>query len=226
MSGSDTFKRVKEAGVIPAIRTSSKDDAVKAVEAICQGGIAVIEVSLAMRNSLDVLAALAASYGKTVLVGAGTVVNAESVRQAALAGARFIVTPGVSGEAFDKAKEFGLAIFAGALTPTEVQAASAAGVDAVKLFPCFAAGGPRYLRALRGQYPATEFIASGGVGLENCIDYVRAGACAIGVGSEIADADSMTSGDYGVFRVRAKRFCEAVRDARALLRSTYSDRGD
>jgi 2-dehydro-3-deoxyphosphogluconate aldolase/(4S)-4-hydroxy-2-oxoglutarate aldolase len=96
-----------------------------------------------------------------MLVGAGTVIDAEGVRQAALAGARFIVPPGLSSEAVNKAQELGVAIFAGALSPTEVQVASAAGVDAVKLFPCFAAGGPRFLKALRGQYPATELIASG-----------------------------------------------------------------
>lgn len=95
--------------------------------------------------------------------------------------------------------------------------ASANGVDAVKLFPCFAAGETRYLRTLRGQYPQTDFIASGGVGLDNCFDYIRAGACAIGVGAEIADFDSMLAGDYPVFTVRARRLRQAVNDARALL---------
>jgi 2-dehydro-3-deoxyphosphogluconate aldolase/(4S)-4-hydroxy-2-oxoglutarate aldolase len=152
-----------------------------------------------------------------MLVGAGTVVDAEGVRQAALAGARFIVTPGFSREAVDKAKEYGLAIFAGALTPTEVQVASASGADAVKLFPCFATGDARYLKALRGQYPATEFIASGGVGLDNCEEYIRAGACAIGVGGEIVDAESLAAGSFSVFTVRARRLHDAVRSARGVL---------
>jgi 2-dehydro-3-deoxyphosphogluconate aldolase/(4S)-4-hydroxy-2-oxoglutarate aldolase len=222
MGRTDTFARVKEAGIIPALRTWNQDDAVKAAEAIRIGGILIVEISLAPKNALDVLAAVVAAHANSMLIGAGTVVDAEGVRQAALAGAQFIVTPGFSAEATAKAKEFDLAIFAGALTPTEVQIASAHDVDAVKLFPCFATGDTRYLRTLRGQYPHTDFIASGGVGLDNCFDYIRAGACAIGVGAEIVDFDSMLAGDYPVFTVRARRLRRAVNDARALLHAGSS----
>jgi 2-dehydro-3-deoxyphosphogluconate aldolase / (4S)-4-hydroxy-2-oxoglutarate aldolase len=226
MSRLATFKRVKEAGIIPAIRTSDPTEAVKAAEAIRAGGIAIIEVSLAPQKALDVLDAVATAHSQSILIGAGTVVDAEGVRQAALAGARFIVTPGFSAEVVDKAKEFGLAIFAGAMTPTEVQTASASGVDAVKLFPCFATGGARYLKALRGQYPATEFIASGGIGLDNCEEYIRAGACAIGVGGEIADFESMAARSFNILTVRAKRLREAVRSARGLRDSLSFNIGE
>lgn len=226
MSKLDTFKRVKEAGIIPAIRTSDRFEAIKAAEAIRAGGIPIIEVSLAPPKALDVLDSIAAALSGSMLIGAGTVVDAEGVRQAALAGARFIVTPGFSAEAVAKAKEFGLAIFAGAMTPTEVQTASAAAVDAVKLFPCFATGGVRYLKALRGQYPSVEFIASGGIGLDNCEEYIRAGACAIGVGGEIADFESMAAGSFGVLTVRAKRLREAIRNARGLRESLSLNVGE
>ncbi len=126
MSKMGTFDRVKEAGIIPAIRTPNRDEGVKAAGAILNGGIRVIEVSLALANALDVLDAIATAYSKSMLVGAGTVIDAEGVRQAALAGARFIVPPGLSSEAVNKAQELGVAIFAGALSPTEVQVASAA----------------------------------------------------------------------------------------------------
>ncbi len=215
--GLDTFKRVKEVGIIPAIRSSNQNDAVRAAEAILAGGIPIIEVSLAPKGALDVLAAIVSAQSLKILVGAGTVVDAEGVRQAALAGARFIVTPGFSPETVEKAKELSLAIFAGAMTPTEVQVATASGADAVKLFPCFAMGGARYLKALRGQYPGTEMIASGGVGLENCEEYIRAGACAIGVGGEIVDSESLAAGRFSRFTVRAKRLCRAVQDARRLM---------
>jgi 2-dehydro-3-deoxyphosphogluconate aldolase/(4S)-4-hydroxy-2-oxoglutarate aldolase len=218
----ETFKRIKDVGIIPAIRTTNIHVAIKAADAIRQGGIAVLEVSLAPKNGLEVLDAVATEHSKSMLIGAGTVVDGEGVRQAALAGAQFIVTPGFSAEAVAKAKEFGLAIFAGALTPTEIQTASASGAAAVKLFPCYASGGARYLKAMLGQYPGTEFIASGGVGLENCGEYIRAGACAIGVGGEIADTDSMAVGDFRVFTVRSKRLREAVRDARAVLEDNAS----
>ena len=222
MAKLDTLKRVIDVGIIPAIRTASAHNAVRAADAIRQGGIPVIEISLAPKGGLDVLDAVATEHSQTMLIGAGTVVDAEGVRQAALAGAQFIVTPGFSAEAVAKAHEFGLAIFAGALTPTEVQVAAASGADAVKLFPCFAAAGTRYLRTLRSQYPEINFIASGGVGLDNCAEYIRAGACAIGVGSEIADVESMSVGDYRVFTVRSKRLKEAVRDARAFLEESIS----
>jgi 2-dehydro-3-deoxyphosphogluconate aldolase/(4S)-4-hydroxy-2-oxoglutarate aldolase len=218
----DAFNRVKEVGIIPAMRTSSKEDAVRAVGAILEGGIDVIEISIALEDSLEVLAAVVAAHSNAVLIGAGTVVDAEGVRQAALAGAKFIVTPGFSADAVAKAKEFDLAMFAGALTPTEVQTASASGADAVKLFPCFASGGTRYLKALIGQYPNTNFIASGGVGLDNCSDYIRSGACAIGVGGEIADFESLSKGDYRVFTVRARRLREAVIDARTVMEESVS----
>jgi 2-dehydro-3-deoxyphosphogluconate aldolase/(4S)-4-hydroxy-2-oxoglutarate aldolase len=226
MSKLDTFERVKDAGIIPAIRTSDRSEAIRAAEAIRAGGIAIIEVSLAPPNALDVLDSIAVALSQSILIGAGTVVDAEGVRQAALAGARFIVTPGFSAEAVAKAKEFGLAIFAGAMTPTEVQTASAAGVDAVKLFPCFATGGARYLKALRGQYPKVEFIASGGIGLDNCEEYIRAGACAIGVGGEIADFESMAAGSFSVLTVRTKRLRQAIRNARGLRESLSLNIGE
>jgi 2-dehydro-3-deoxyphosphogluconate aldolase / (4S)-4-hydroxy-2-oxoglutarate aldolase len=217
MSKVDTFERVKEIGIIPAIRTSDRDAVLQAVEAIRLGGVPIIEVSLAASNALDVLRAVVSAHSHSVLVGAGTVVDAEGVRQAVLAGAQFIVTPGFSLEAVEKAKELGIAIFAGALTPTEVQLAYASGADAVKLYPCFATDGTRYLRALRGQFPGASFIASGGVDLHNCAEYIRTGAVAIGVGGEIADMDSLASRDFSVFTVRAKRLRRAISNARTVL---------
>jgi len=210
----ETFGRVRHEGIIPALRTSEPTEAVHAAQAIRLGGINVVEVSQAPPGSLAVLSAVVKAHETHILVGAGSVVNGEGVAKAAQAGAQFIVTPGFSAEAVRKAAELDVAIFVGALTPTEVQIASASGADAVKLFPCFAMVGPRYLKALRGQYSQTLFIASGGVTLENCAEYIRAGAIALGIGGDIADAESMAAGDHRVFTVRAKRFREAVTAAR------------
>lgn len=213
MGRKDVFTRVKQVGIIPAIRSSHPDQAVHAAEAIRLGGISIVEVSLALPGALKVLEAIANAHRKHMLVGAGSVTNDEALRLACQAGAQFIVTPGFSSSAVVMAAELDLAIFVGALTPTEVQVASTSGADAVKLFPCYAMGGARYLKALRGQYPHVDLIASGGVGLNDCEEYFRAGACAIGVGGEIADAESMATGHHRVFTVRAKRFHEAVRAA-------------
>ena len=222
MSKLDSLDRIKQIGVIPAIRVSNIHRALRAAAAIQQGGIPIIEVSLIPPDAAEVLQALAAEHGQSILLGAGSVIDAEGVRRSVSAGAQFIVTPGFSPEAVAKAQELNVAMLAGALTPTEVQVAHASGADAVKLFPVFSSGGTRYLKALRGQYPDTDFIASGGVGLENCADYIRAGAVAIGVGGEIADAESMAAGDYRVFTVRAKRLFEAVRSARSWMEESAS----
>ena len=173
----------------------------------------MIEMSLALPGALQALEAVAKAHGNNILVGAGSVLDGDSVRLAREAGAQFIVTPGFSSEAAEKAAELDLAIFAGALTPSEVQIASASGADAVKLFPCYALGGPRYVKSLRGQYPHVDLIASGGIGMSDCVEYFFAGACAIGVGGEIADAESMAAGNYRVFTVRARRFRKVMSEA-------------
>ncbi len=214
----DALAKVKQIGIIPAIQTSNYVEAIKAAQAILAGGIPVIEVSLAPIDSLAALEAVAKELNRSMLIGAGTVVDGEGVRRAVGAGARFIVTPGFSAEAVTQAKASKTAIFAGALSPTEVQLAAGSEADAVKLFPCFASGGPRYLRTLRGQYPKAQFIASGGVTLDNCDDYLRAGACAIGIGAQMVDSDSLAAGDYRVFTVRAKRLRQAVEHARSFMR--------
>lgn len=219
MSRQEVFSLIKDVGIIPAIRPSRPAEAVHAAQAIQSGGIPIIEISLAMVGALDSIEAVVNAVGDTVLTGAGTVLNANGVELAHLRGARFIVTSGFNEEAISKALDLDMAVFAGALTPTEVQLALASGADAVKLFPCYAVGGPRYVRSLRTQYPGTEFIASGGVSLENCSDYLRAGACAIGVGGEIGDAESMAVGDHRLFTERARRFRKAVCETRALFNS-------
>jgi 2-dehydro-3-deoxyphosphogluconate aldolase/(4S)-4-hydroxy-2-oxoglutarate aldolase len=210
------FTRIRELAIIPAIRCSLPYEALRAAEAIASGGVPAVEVSLAVPGALDALEAVAKVHDPHVLPGAGSVVAADDVRRAVAAGARFIVTPGFSLETVNAARELEVAIFAGALTPTEVQDAMASGADAVKLFPCSFMGGAPYLRLLQLQFPHAAFIASGGVTLENCPDYIRAGACALGIGAEIADHESIAAAAYGVLTVRTKRFHEAVLAARLI----------
>jgi 2-dehydro-3-deoxyphosphogluconate aldolase/(4S)-4-hydroxy-2-oxoglutarate aldolase len=216
MRRTEVVAQIKQIGIIPALRSSNTDEAARAAEAILQGGIPIVEISLALPNALNVLESLAKRIGKRFVVGAGTVITRDEVRSAKSAGAQFIVTPGFDSGIVAAAVELELAIFVGALTPTEVQEASASGPNAVKLFPCYAMGGPRYLKSLRSQYPQSNLIASGGVSLDNCSDYIRAGAWALGIGGEIADSGSSASGDQRVFTVRARRFVEAVKEARTL----------
>jgi 2-dehydro-3-deoxyphosphogluconate aldolase/(4S)-4-hydroxy-2-oxoglutarate aldolase len=215
MDGEEIFGRIREIGIIPTIRTSDALAAVRAAEAICIGGITALEISMALPGSVGCLEAVVKAHGNNMVLGAGTVVNGHMVRQAAESGALFVVTPGFSAETVEVARECGVAIFAGALTPTEVQLAAATKPEAVKLFPCNAVGGPRYLRAVKGQYPNVDFIASGGVTVDSCSEYFHAGACAVGVGSDIADDDSITIGNQRLFIERSRRFRKAVSEAQA-----------
>ena len=214
MTRAEIFGCIKSTAVVPALRISSTETALRAAEAIYLGGINILEISMSMPHALDALTAVTRAHGPELLVGAGTVIGAECVHRAYDAGARFIVTTGFDAEVVAAADEYGMAVLAGALTPTEVQTAWAAAPDAVKLYPCFASGGPRYVRALHCQYPDIEFVASGGVTLENCSEYIHAGTGAVGVGGEIADYDSMVSGNHRLFTERARRFRKAVSNAR------------
>lgn len=215
MDGEHISGRIKESGIIPTIRTSDPPGAVRAAEAICIGGITVLEISMAMPGAIACLEAVLKAHGRNMTVGAGTVTDAHMVRQAAESGAQFIVTPGFSADMVATAQECDVAIFAGALTPTEVQVAAASKPSAVKLFPCNAVGGPPYVRALKGQYPNVDIIASGGVTVDNCSEYFHAGACAIGVGSDIADEKSISIGNQRLFIERSRRFRKAVSEAQA-----------
>ena len=214
MDRQSAFGQIKEIGIVPAIRPSTASQALHATEAICKGGVPIVEISMAMPGALLAIRAVKQAFEQHILLGAGSVLDGESVQLAHAAGAQFIVTSGFSAEAVQVAHRLNMPILVGALTPTEVQVAAACQPEAVKLFPCYAVGGARYVRSLRSQYPQTELVASGGVGLENCADYLRAGACAIGVGGDIGDSESMAAGDHRLFTERARRFRKAVVEAR------------
>ncbi len=209
---------IKDVGIIPAIRPSAPEQAIHAAEAIDKGGIPIVEISLAVPGALLAIQAVHDAFGERILLGAGSVLDGDSVRLAHAAGAQFIVTSGFSKESVQMAHQLLVPVLVGALTPTEVQVAIASQPDAIKLFPCYALGGPRYVKSIRTQYPSAELIASGGVSLENCADYLRAGACALGVGGAIGDSESMAAGDHRLFTERARRFRKAVLEARSLWR--------
>lgn len=209
------FERIRQIGLIPAVRTSEAKAAVRAAEAICAGGIPVIEISMACPDGLEILQQVILACSTEMLIGAGTVLDAATVQRAHEIGCQFIVTTGFDLDAVQAAKEAGLPVFAGAMTPTEVQAAVRARSEAVKLFPCSAVGGAQYVRTMSGQYPGVNFIASGGVTLTNCAEYFHAGACAVGVGGALADSESISLGQFRLFKERAKRFRKVVMEAQA-----------
>jgi len=165
-------------------------------------------------GAIRALEKVADKFGDQMVLGAGTVLDPETARACMLAGAEFFVTPSLNLKTIEMAKRYSKVITPGALTPTEVLTAWEAGADAVKIFPCSAVGGAKYIKALRAPFPQIEMIPTGGVSLETIGDFLRAGACAAGVGAELIDNANIREGHYEVFEERAKRFIEAIAKAR------------
>jgi 2-dehydro-3-deoxyphosphogluconate aldolase / (4S)-4-hydroxy-2-oxoglutarate aldolase len=214
MQKNTTLSTITEIGIVPVIRTESAEGAIRAIEAIHRGGIRVAEITMTVPGAIRALEKVADQFGDRILLGAGTVLDPETARAAMLAGAEFFVTPSLNRKTIEMAKRYSKAIMPGALSPTEVLTAWEAGADAVKIFPCSAVGGAKYIKALRAPFPHIEMVPTGGVNLETIGDFLKAGACACGVGAELIDSANIREGNFDVFEERARRFLEAVRKAR------------
>lgn len=214
MTRNEVLSRIKAVTVVPIVRTPTAETALAAVDAVLAGGIDCVEITLTVQNAVKAIEAVADRYGDRVLLGAGTVLDPESARTCMLAGAQFIVTPSLNIRTIEMARRYSKPIFPGGLTPTEVLAGWEAGADGIKVFPCSAVGGAKYIKALKAPFPHIELIPTGGVNLETVGDFIRAGCAAVGVGSELVDIKTVTAGDYQVITKRAQQFREAVSNAR------------
>jgi 2-dehydro-3-deoxyphosphogluconate aldolase/(4S)-4-hydroxy-2-oxoglutarate aldolase len=215
MTRDEIKKRILEIGIVPIVRASSATQARQAAEAVCAGGIPVVEVTMTVPGAIDVIKDLVKSLGADVVIGAGTVLDAEAAQRCIDAGAEFIVSPGFDPGTVARAKHLGKPIMAGALTPTEVIAAWRAGSDFVKIFPCGTVGGPKYIKALKAPLPQIPMIPTGGVNLKTAAEFIQAGADALGVGGELVLPSALKSGDMKSISETAREFLAIVRDARA-----------
>jgi len=215
MTRTDLCARIEELGIVPVIRAGSASLAMNAVEALVSGGISVVEITMTVPNAVAVISAVAARFGGSVLIGAGTITSADEARRAVGAGAQFVVSPGLHLDVVEAAQALDVPVMPGVLTPTEIMAATRAGADWVKIFPCSALGGPAYLRALRGPFPHVKMMPTGGVSLTNASEYIDAGAAALGVGAELVDPTLLEAGRYESVRERALTFVTIVRRARS-----------
>jgi 2-dehydro-3-deoxyphosphogluconate aldolase/(4S)-4-hydroxy-2-oxoglutarate aldolase len=207
---------IEKIGIVPVIRTASPQEARFAAEAVWQGGIPIVEITMTIPQALDVISELVKNMPK-LLVGAGTVVNQDLALQCFDAGAQFLVTPGFSQKTVAAAHNLDMLIMAGALTPTEVMTAWDAGVDFVKIFPCSNLGGPRYIKALKGPLPNVPLVPTGGVNLETAADYIRAGAAALGVGGELVLKHAFQERKPELISNLAIRYAELVKEARTAM---------
>jgi 2-dehydro-3-deoxyphosphogluconate aldolase / (4S)-4-hydroxy-2-oxoglutarate aldolase len=189
---------------------------VKAVEAICAGGIDAIELTMTVPGAVPLIKELKSRFGDAVVVGAGTVLDAETARACVEAGAQFVVSPILDRATVAYCRSCGVPVLPGALTPTEIMEAVRAGAEVVKVFPCGALGGASYIRSLKAPLPGLCLVPTGGVSLQNVGDFIRAGASAVGVGADLVDIGRIVEGNAGAVTENARRYVDAVRQAREV----------
>ena len=204
---------IEQDGVIAVVRLDDLSKAVPLTEALVAGGVRAVEFTFTNPAAGEAIAAASAALGSRALIGAGSVLDAETARVAILAGARFVVTPTVSLSTIEICNRYGVATTIGALTPTEILTAWQAGATFVKVFPA-SLGGPRYLRDVLGPLPQLKLIPTGGVDVDNAGEFIRAGAVAVALGSNLVDGRSVATEDWETITARAQAIVDAVDRAR------------
>lgn len=214
MAKEQTLAAILEIGIVPIVRADTAALATKAAKAVCQSGIGSLEITMTVPGAIRVLEKVADEFGDQIILGAGTVLDPETARACMLAGAEFFVTPSLNVKTIEMCRRYSKPIMPGALTPTEVMTAWEAGADMVKIFPCGNMGGPSYIKALKAPLPQVHMVPTGGVTLDNAAAFLKAGASAIAVGSELVSKKALASGDFRAIEKTAKQFLKVVREAR------------
>jgi 2-dehydro-3-deoxyphosphogluconate aldolase / (4S)-4-hydroxy-2-oxoglutarate aldolase len=214
MTKDEVRARIQEIGIIPAVRSSTSEDALFAAEAVSSAGIPIVEVTMTVPGAIEVMSELARQSSEMV-VGAGTVFDADAARRCLDAGATFLTTPGLDLEIVEFALQREVVVIPGALTPSEVMLAWKAGSDFVKVFPCAQVGGASYIRALKGPFPQVPLIASGGVNQQTVAGFIRAGAVAVGIGRDLIQPRAIRDRERNWIRELAHRYVKLVKEARA-----------
>jgi len=218
MNVEEIIRRIGETGIVPVIRAANSAEASRAVEAVCAGGISIVEITMTVPDAPRVLREVARA-NSDFLIGAGTVLNAKQAEICIDAGARFLVSPGLAPEVIQTASKHGVLAIPGAFTPTEVMAARELGVNVIKIFPCGSGGGPSHLKALRAPFPDCRFIPTGGVTLKNAEEYFAAGAFALGIGAELADLAALRRNEPHKLTEAAKSLAAIVHKHRVQIKS-------
>ena len=214
MPAASPLERVLQQGIVAIIRAPSGDLLADVAEALVAGGVEVMEVTFTIPGAIRVLERVADRLGDRILLGAGTVLDTETARAAILAGAEFIVSPSTNVDIIGLCKRYSKLVMPGAFTPTEVITAWQAGADIVKVFPSDVHG-PKYLKALRGPFPQVRLMPTGGVTLETAADFLKAGACALGVGGSLVESQALADRDLARIESLARQFTTAVQAGRA-----------
>jgi 2-dehydro-3-deoxyphosphogluconate aldolase/(4S)-4-hydroxy-2-oxoglutarate aldolase len=204
---------IEAAGVVAVIRLKDGNTLSAVVDALMAGGVRALEVTMTVPGAVELIRGLAPKLPAGFLLGAGTVLDADTVERVVGAGAQFVVSPVFRRAVIDSGHRLGVPVMPGCLSPTEILDAWDSGADIVKVFPATTLG-PGYLKDVRGPLPHVKLMPTGGVTLDNAGDWIRAGAVAVGVGSALVDAAAIAAGDFGALTVNARRIVASVEGAR------------
>jgi 2-dehydro-3-deoxyphosphogluconate aldolase/(4S)-4-hydroxy-2-oxoglutarate aldolase len=213
MRKQDVIAALRKIGLVPVLRASSVAKALALANAVADGGVTVLEVTMTVPGAIEVMRRLAQER-PDILIGAGTVLDPETARMCILEGAKFVVSPSLNLGTIEMCHRYSIAVLPGALTPTEIVTAWQAGADVVKVFPASAMGGAKYLTALKGPLPQVELIPTGGVSLGTAHEFLSAGAFALGVGSDMCDLKAIDEGKPEKVTESARKYLEIVREFR------------
>lgn len=223
MKKEEVRARIEEIGIVPAVRFRSAEDARFATQAVSHGGIPIVEITMTVPGAIELIADLSRNSPE-VIVGAGTLFDTETANRCLGAGAKFLTSPGLDLQLVEFAVKKGIAVLAGALTPTEVTMAWKAGADFVKIFPCSQVGGDKYIKALKGPFRQVSLIAAGGVNQVTAANFILAGAAAIGVGGELVPEEAIRLRQEERIHELARRFVGFVNQARTQTATLKSAR--
>lgn len=208
------LEALKATGVVAVIRADKAEDLMDVARALREGGVKFIEITMTVPGALSVIEkATNALKNQDVFIGAGTILDAETARMAILAGAAYIVSPVFRPEVIATCKRYSVPVMPGAMTPTEILNAWEAGADVVKVFPA-GVGGPQFFKDLKGPLPHIEVMPTGMVNRETAPQFIRAGACAVGAGSELVGKPLIAAREFGKITANAREFITLVREAR------------
>lgn len=213
MNKTDVLSSLRTLGLVPVLRAESETQALALADAIAKGGVTTMEVTMTVPGAIRVMRKLAEAR-PDLLIGAGTVLDPETARMCILEGAQYVVSPALNVKTIDMCHRYGIAVLPGALTPTEVITAWEAGADVVKIFPASAMGGAKYLKGLKAPLPQVEMIPTGGVSQATAVEFLEAGAFALGVGADLVDPKMIAKGTPEVITENAAKYLQIVKQFR------------
>lgn len=222
MNKAEVLRRIGNVGIVPVLRGSSIEIATDLAEAIADGGITALEITMTVPGAIKLMAQLVKSR-PDLLIGAGTVLDPETARMCILEGAQFVVSPAVNLGTIELCHRYSVPVMPGALTPTEVITAWQAGADIIKVFPASALGGAKYLKSLKAPLPQVELIPTGGVSLATVRDFLEAGSFAVGVGADLADEKAIAEGRRESVVETARNYVEAIQEYRKGKKKLVSE---